>query len=984
MAKGPGTKNSVGKVGVTVVPDTSKFSQELKAKLEQIEQKTRLEVPLDLDHKNALRQWEALKAKIEAQNLDVRANIKTSGLNNLTKNLGAITSPETTRTMGRLATTLRRIGDNAERFAQALVRARQHAAINASLALQLAGRTLRAALSAESAKNAWQALSRAVSAVGDAVRRIPRLAGLARDLALAGRSAAGLAVDKVVQFAKAAGQASTYTELWRKAQVGVNRVSLETNSALERMARSVRNISFRGIVNGAKNAGTAVKNLGFRIGAFAGQGFDRAVLAIGKGVKGAFEGLARTVSGAGEAFGSAASSMIHLGKTGILLVAVLALIAPILGLISALIAGLPSLVFAFGGAIAAVALGFDGIQKAAKVLGDDVSRLKKALADTFAKGLAPVFKQMEKVFPVLQKGLVQVAKGLIPLAQAFTDVVTSAAGMGAITRILENTGKFFSDLAPAVRDFTTSFITLGDVGASKFGVLSGLLNRFADDWATTIARVADNGTLGAAIEGLGRVVSALLGLFTRLFEVGLDSMARLAQPLTNFIDGFTTLFVALAPILNAISDLVFTVFGELFRAIAPVVQELAPGLVELGRVLGDVIVGAIKALMPVVTPLAKILGEVLITALKAIAPILPPLIDFLRQLADTVGKALMDAFALIQPVLKQVSDLIGQLWIALAPLLPDLIDLAKVIAEQFIKALTDLMPILLRAAQEVFPALVDIVKQLVPHLGDIIKAVAEILPKIVELGLKIIEYLIPIMRDLRDFVKAVWPEIKDVVKAAMDTIKGVIEVVMGIITGDWERAWNGLWSIIKAAGRGFVESVDLAINGVLNFFRHLGGDIVNAMGDLGGLLVRAGTAIIQGFLRGLKSAWGDVTRWVGGIADWIAANKGPISYDRRLLIPAGLAIMQGLQKGLTRGFSDVQSLVTGMAGQLETEFNGMQLGARADIRGAYDATGSVQGKSRDELIAGAIERGLAAMAIEIDSRGVATVVKRGASLNYAR
>lgn len=70
---------------------------------------------------------------------------------------------------------------------------------------------------------------------------------------------------------------------------------------------------------------------------------------------------------------------------------------------------------------------------------------------------------------------------------------------------------------------------------------------------------------------------------------------------------------------------------------------------------------------------------------------------------------------------------------------------------------------------------------------------------------------------------------------------------------------------------------------------------------------------MNGFLRGLKSAWGGVKHFVRGIAGWIKRHKGPISYDKKLLIPAGNAIMSGLNGGLVSGFENVKSTVLGMS-----------------------------------------------------------------------
>ena len=70
---------------------------------------------------------------------------------------------------------------------------------------------------------------------------------------------------------------------------------------------------------------------------------------------------------------------------------------------------------------------------------------------------------------------------------------------------------------------------------------------------------------------------------------------------------------------------------------------------------------------------------------------------------------------------------------------------------------------------------------------------------------------------------------------------------------------------------------------------------------------------MDGFLGGLKAAWGAVTDFIGGVANWIRDHKGPIEYDRKLLVPAGNAIMEGFGAGLKDGFSDVQDTVKGIA-----------------------------------------------------------------------
>ncbi|HHL9833474.1 TPA: hypothetical protein ACRBSS_001796, partial [Streptococcus pyogenes] len=152
--------------------------------------------------------------------------------------------------------------------------------------------------------------------------------------------------------------------------------------------------------------------------------------------------------------------------------------------------------------------------------------------------------------------------------------------------------------------------------------------------------------------------------------------------------------------------------------------------------------------------------------------------------------------------------------------------------------------------------------------------------------------------------------------------------------------WNAIVSIISNAMSTMQNAVSNGISAAKNFITN-GWNFV--VGFLRGInLFSAGSAIMQSFLSGLKSMWGAITSFVGGIASWIKSHKGPISYDRRLLIPAGKAIMGGFNCALIKGFEYVKSNVSGMAGKI------------SDLVGA----GSVFDTDMRSTISGAVTAGV--------------------------
>lgn len=147
--------------------------------------------------------------------------------------------------------------------------------------------------------------------------------------------------------------------------------------------------------------------------------------------------------------------------------------------------------------------------------------------------------------------------------------------------------------------------------------------------------------------------------------------------------------------------------------------------------------------------------------------------------------------------------------------------------------------------------------------------------------------------------RKIWEKFTNFMGSVPDRIVGFFKSLPGKIKKVFDDAKNG---------------AENAWNNVVNFFHSIPGRILSALGNVGGLLRKAGESIINGFFRGLKSAWGHVTSFIGGIGDWIVSHKGPISYDRKLLVPAGNAIMGGLNEGLQDSFGDVKDTVSDITG----------------------------------------------------------------------
>jgi len=475
--------------------------------------------------------------------------------------------------------------------------------------------------------------------------------------------------------------------------------------------------------------------------------------------------------------------------------------------------------------------------------------------------------------------------------------------------------------------------------AAKAAALSGAFLILATVLPTVVSWISKLsivvGILGKALGLLAKnpllvALSLLVGAFYALYQVS----PAFREFISNMIDKFGVLSDLVLPrvevIFNALMDTITTTLTVVMPYIDQFISTLGDGVQAILGFFG----GAQQA------QAGGGFVAWIQNAFNTVKSIFDGVVGWISGVANAIGGWLSYMFSPLAPLipkiqllLQQIGDRFNDLWQHV--LGPFFNWLGPVVGATFQAIWSIVEPILTTLGAlfgTVFGFIGDVIVAVFGLITDVIRGALEIIGGIIGLFLDIITgNWDGVWGDLAMIVNGFVDIFMGIITFGLNIVKAVFTGVLGLIVDIVRGAWNFVIGIFSGALQLINGIVGGGLDSVINWFRGLGKSVSNAIGDLGGLLLRAGQAIINSLLDGLKSAWKAVTDFVGGIAQWIADHKGPVSYDKTLLIPHGKAIMQGLLGGLQSESGAIEDWLSTFTDNLAV---GANIGVTSSVRGS--------------------------------------------------
>lgn len=440
--------------------------------------------------------------------------------------------------------------------------------------------------------------------------------------------------------------------------------------------------------------------------------------------------------------------------------------------------------------------------------------------------------------PEVIKQIVKVASGLAGLKIGFLATKLGFFEMeGGILKVVKKFIEFRAGAAESAAAAVTGggrFAAFGKSIAGYFKNIKGSVGGVR----TAISKLAG----GPEIKIFGNIGSTLGKSFKSL---GGTIGGFLGKTKGKFADAFKSVFgkIATGP-LGKIGG----VFGSLGKSIG---TTLGGPLKALGGLFG----GLFGKAMPIVAiisalsiALLKLTGndissfiEPFKTAFEQLKPVLVGAVEQFKEL----GK---DMLPLIIKAAQDLAPLLGQIITAILPVVIELIN--------------QLVPIICQLVKDLLPVILDIITMILPILTSIITDVLPIITTLLQTLMPIISQLVKdVLPIIITVIEALLPPIKDLINAVLPILMSALQALMPVIQALAELFSGVLGAAIQAL-KPIIESITGILKGIIDFIT----------GVFTGDWSKAWDGIVGIF----KGKWDTITGMVGGIIDFFKGVGGAI------------------------------------------------------------------------------------------------------------